>query len=349
MSPTPPTAPIRTGLLAYGMSGKVFHAPFLALHPGFELRAVAERRTPRMAADYPGITSYPSSEALLADPALELVVVNTPNDTHYELARQALLAGKHVLLEKPVVPTVAEWRALTALARQQGRHLLAYQNRRWDTDFGAVRRVVASGQLGRLTEVHFRYDRYRPAIGPKVFKETDRPGAGLLFDLGAHLVDQAIALFGKPLSFEKTLGRHRYGTLVPDYFTLQLRYPHDLNVWLTAGMLVADPGPAFVLHGTLGSYRKDRTDPQEAQLLAGMKPDNPAYGRERVADQAGRLVLADPAGHNHLLPPVADAAAPSTYLGLFEAVYQTIRNDQPYPITDEQLAWQLEMLENDFA
>ncbi|WP_223648873.1 Gfo/Idh/MocA family oxidoreductase [Hymenobacter psoromatis] len=344
MTPTSSDLPIVTGLLAYGMSGKVFHAPFLALHPGFELRAVAERHEQRMVADYPGIISCPSTEALLTDPAIELVVVNTPNDTHYDLSRQALLAGKHVLLEKPVATTVAQWHELTALARQQGRRLLAYQNRRWDTDFGAVRRVVESGQLGRLIEVHFRYDRYRPAIGPKVFKETDRPGAGLLFDLGPHLVDQAISLFGKPLSFEKTLGRHRYGTQVPDYFAIQLHYPHDLNVWLTAGMLVADPGPAFVLHGTLGSYRKDRTDPQEAQLLAGIKPDNPAYGHERVADQPGRLVLADPAGHNHLLPPLADVAAPSSYLGLFEAVYQAIRHGQPYPITDEELEWQLEVI-----
>jgi len=345
MTPTSSNSPIVTGLLAYGMSGKLFHAPFLARHPGFELRAVVERHEPRMAADYPGISSYPSTEALLADPAIELVVVNTPNDTHYHLTRQALLAGKHVLVEKPVATTVAQWHELAALARQQGRQLLAYQNRRWDTDFGAVRRVVASGQLGRLIEVHFRYDRYRPAIGPKVFKETDRPGAGLLFDLGPHLVDQAISLFGKPLSFEKTLGSYRYGSLVPDHFTIQLRYPHDLNVWLTAGLLVADPGPAYVLHGTLGSYQKDRTDPQEAQLLAGLKPDNPAYGRERVADQSGRLVLADPAGHGRVLPPVADVAAPSTYMDLFEAVYQAIRHGQPYPITDEELTWQLKILE----
>lgn len=345
MIPTSSDSPIVTGLLAYGMSGKLFHAPFLALHPGFELRAVVERHEPRMAADYPGISSYPSTEALLADPAIELVVVNTPNDTHYDLTRQALLAGKHVLVEKPVATTVAQWHELTALARQQGHQLLAYQNRRWDTDFGAVRRVVESGQLGRLIEVHFRYDRYRPAIGPKVFKETDRPGAGLLFDLGPHLLDQAISLFGKPLSFEKTLGSYRYGSLVPDHFTIQLRYPQGLNVWLTAGLLVADPGLAFVLHGTLGSYQKDRTDPQEAQLLAGLKPDNPAYGRERVADQSGRLVLADPASHGRVLPPVADVAAPGNYLGLFEAVYQAIRHGQPYPITDEELTWQLEILE----
>lgn len=336
-------APIGAGLLAYGMSGKLFHAPFLAAHPGFALQAVVERHAQRMAADYPGIRSYPSTEALLADPAIELVVVNTPNDTHYDLARQALLAGKHVLVEKPVATTVAQWQELTALARQQGRHLLAYQNRRWDTDFGAVRRVVESGQLGQLIEVHIRFDRFRPALHTKVFKEDGRPGSGVLYDLGTHLLDQAIALFGKPLSFQKTVGRYRADSQVDDFFTIQLRYPQELHVWVTSSLLVADPGPAFIVHGTQGSYKKDRTDPQEAQLLAGMKPTDPAYGREQPG-QEGRLTLADPANPGQPLPPTPDEAAPASYLGLFEAVYQTLRHGQPYPIREEELTWQLEML-----
>ena len=336
-------SPIATGLLAYGMSGKLFHAPFLDLHPGFALRAVVERTQQRMAADYPGVRSYSSTEALLADPTLELVVVNTPNDTHCDLARQALLAGKHVLVEKPVATTAAEWRALCDLAHQQGRQVLAYQNRRWDTDFGAVRRVVESGQLGRLIEVHVRFDRFRPVIHTKVFKEDGRPGSGVIYDLGPHLLDQVISLFGRPESFEKTTGNYRHGSQVDDFFTIQLRYPQGLNVWVTSSLLVADPGPAFIVHGTLGSYKKDRTDPQEAQLLAGMRPDADTYGREQPG-QEGRLTLADPAGHNRLLPPTADVAAPATYMGLFEAVYQAIRHGQSYPIREDEVAWQLEII-----
>lgn len=336
-------SPIAAGLLAYGMSGKLFHAPFLAAHPGFALRAVVERTQQRMAADYPHIVSYPSTETLLADPALELVVVNTPNDTHYDLTRQALLAGKHVLVEKPVATSVAEWLALSALAQQQGRQLLAYQNRRWDTDFAAVRRVVESGQLGRLIEVHVRFDRFRPALHTKLFKEDGRPGSGVIYDLGPHLLDQVIALFGKPLSFTKATDCYRAGSQVNDFFTLHLRYPQGLNVWVTSSLLVADPGPAFTLHGTKGSYKKDRTDPQEAQLLAGMKPTDPAYGHEQ-ASQAGRLTLTDSTGH-HVLPTIADEAAPASYMGLFEAVYQAIRHGQPYPIREEELTWQLAMLE----
>jgi scyllo-inositol 2-dehydrogenase (NADP+) len=341
MTLTSDAAPIATGLLAYGMSGKLFHAPFLAQHPGFELRAVAERTQPRMAADYPGIASYPSSEALLADPTLELVVVNTPNDTHYDLTRQALLAGKHVLVEKPVATSVAQWQELCNLARQQGRQLFAYQNRRWDTDFAAVRQVVESGQLGRLIEVHVRFDRYRPALSPKVFKEApDRAGTGLLYDLGPHLLDQVISLFGQPESAEKTTGSYRDHSQVPDFFNLHLRYPNGLNAWLTGSSLVADPGPAYILHGTLGSYRKDRTDPQEPQLLAGIKPLDAAYGREQPG-QEGCLTVAGPDG---ALTTTPDAAAPSSYMGLFEAVCQALRHGQPYPIRDEELSWQLEIM-----
>ncbi|MGI4834186.1 MAG: Gfo/Idh/MocA family oxidoreductase [Janthinobacterium lividum] len=341
MTLTADPQPIAAGLLAYGMSGKLFHAPFLAQHPGFALRAVAERTQPRMAADYPHIISYASTAELLADAALELVVVNTPNDTHYDLARQALLAGKHVLIEKPVATSAAEVRELFALGRQQGRQVLAYQNRRWDTDFGAVHRVVESGQLGQLVEAHFRFDRYRPALNPKVFKEDPaRPGAGLAFDLGPHLLDQAIALFGQPLRATKTLASHRQHSRVDDFFGLHLHYPQALNVWLTGSTLVADPGPAYVLHGTLGSYRKGRTDPQEAQLLAGTKPLAPAYGHEQPG-QEGSLTVAGPDG---TLVTTADAAAPSNYLGLFEAAYQAIRHGRPYPITEQELTWQLEIL-----
>jgi len=342
MTLTPDFSPIGTGLLAYGMSGKVFHAPFLTQHPGFDLQAVVQRHEQRMQADYPHIRSYGSVDELLADPAISLVVVNTPSFTHADLARQALLAGKHVLLEKPVATTVAELGELQALAQQQGRQLLAYQNRRWDTDFSSVRRVVESGELGQLIEVHFRYDRFKPTLNPKKFKEeAGVPGSGLLFDLGPHLLDQAISLFGAPLRVEKTQGAYRAHSLVDDYFSLHLRYPAGLNVYLTSGLLVADPGPAFVLHGTLGSYRKDRTDPQEAQLLAGMRPTDPAYGREQPG-QEGRLTVAGPDGTLATRPV---AAEPSSYAGLFEAVYQAIRQGQPYPVLGAELETQLRIIE----
>ena len=333
--------PIRTALLAYGMSGKLFQAPFLAAHPGFELYAVAERTEARMAHDYPGIRSVGSVAELLADATVELVVVNTPSATHFELASQALRVGKHVLLEKPVATSVAQLQQLQALAQQQGRHLLAYQNRRWDSDFGAVRRIVNGGELGQLLEAHFRFDRYKPALNAKRFKEEPGPGAGLLADLGPHIIDQAISLFGQPLSARKAVGSNRPNSQVDDFFSLHLRYPRGLNVWLTSSLLVAAPGPAYVLHGTHGSYHKGRTDPQETQLLAGLAPTAPDYGREQPG-QEGTLTLASIDGHLSARP---DMAAPGNYLGLFEAVHATIRRQMPYPITAEQLLWQNELLE----
>jgi len=336
-----PTTPIRTALLAYGMSGKLFQAPFLAAHPGFDLLAVVERSERRMHLDYPGIQSYPTVEQLLADPAVELVVVNTPNDTHVDLACRALHAGKHVLLEKPVATSVAQLEELLALAHQVGRHLLAYQNRRWDSDFGAVARVVQSGQLGQLIEAHLRFDRYKPGLNAKKFKEEPRPGSGLLYDLGPHLLDQAISLFGQPLSARKTVGRYRPGTQVDDFFSLHLRYPAGLNVWVTSSLLVAAPGPAYVLHGTHGSYQKDRTDNQEAQLLQGISPLAPGYGHENPG-QEGHLTLAAADG---TLTTTTEAAAPGNYLGLFDAVLQTIRHNLPYPIRADELRWQNVLLE----
>ncbi|RFP63344.1 oxidoreductase [Hymenobacter lapidiphilus] len=282
-----------------------------------------------------------SSQLGFANDALELVVVNTPNDTHFALARQALLAGKHVLIEKPVATTVAELEELLALARQQQRHLLAYQNRRWDSDFQLVRQVVESGRLGQLAEVHFRFDRYKLALNPKQFKEPPAaPGSGLSFDLGPHVLDQALSLFGRPLRHRFTRASHRPGSLVDDYFQAHLEYPVGLNVFVAGSLLTAAPGPAYVLHGTAGSFQKTRADVQETQLVAGLSPTAASYGHE-PAGAEGVLTLATEPGHfrtEQLAAPVG------TYAGLFEAVHQTIRHGRAFPVSTEQLRWQLEIL-----
>jgi predicted dehydrogenase len=332
---------IQTGLLAYGMSGRVFHAPFLEAHPGFALAAVTERHQRQAHLHYPAVRTYPSVDALLADEAVELVVVNTPNNTHVEFARQALQAGKHVLLEKPVATTVAEIQELYHLSRRVNCDLLPYQNRRWDSDFQLVRQVVASGQLGQLMEAHFRFDRYKLALNKKTFKEEPIPGSGLLYDLGPHLLDQVISLFGPPQHSYKALGSYRPGSRVDDYFTFHLQYATGLHVTVTSSLLVADPGPAFVLHGTAGSFSKPRADVQEAQLLQGLSPGADEYGLE-PEEATGRLTLVGPDG---ALSPRALPAPRGHYMGLFEAVRQTIRHQQPYPITEADMVAQLALLE----
>ncbi|AII53150.1 Gfo/Idh/MocA family oxidoreductase [Hymenobacter sp. APR13] len=335
------SSPIQTGLLAYGMSGRIFHAPFLSTHPGFALRAVVERSRKQAQAQYPSLISYDSVAELLADPQLELVVVNTPNDTHFALVRQALQARKHVLIEKPVATTVAELDELLALAAAQNLYVLAYQNRRWDSDFQLVRQVVESGQLGRLTEVHFRFDRYKLALNAKTFKEDPSvAGSGLSFDLGPHVLDQALSLFGRPERTHVTRASHRPNSRVDDYFHVHLQYPQGLNVFVAGSLLTAAPGPAYVLHGTRGSFQKSRTDVQEAQLDQGLLPTAAPYGHE-PAGQEGTLTLVPAPGETQ----VSRLPAPQgQYKGLFEAVYQTIRHGQPFPVRAEQLRWQLEVL-----
>ncbi|MFD0766188.1 Gfo/Idh/MocA family oxidoreductase [Mucilaginibacter lutimaris] len=335
-------APIVTGLMAYGMSGRIFHAPFISTNPAFQLKAIVERTHKKGAEIYPDVKSYGSIDELLADDEIELIIVNTPSNLHYEHTMMALKAGKHVLLEKPAAATVAEVKELFDTARSLNKHLMVYQNRRFDSGFLSTKAVIESGRLGNLIEVTFRMDRYKAAIGVKTFKETKGvPAGGLVYDLGAHLIDGAIALFGKPLSFHKTTGIYRDGSEVPDYFHYHLMYPNQLNVYLTSGLQIAGDTPGFWVNGTLGSFIKNRTDVQEAQLDKGLMPTDPAYGIEPPNNE-GQLTTVgiDNQKCTELVPSVK-----GDYSQIFDAVYHTIRNNALYPITEEHIAWQLELLE----
>jgi len=334
--------PIKTGLMAYGMSGLVFHAPFINIHPGFELKAVVERHEKKAILQYPNIASYNSVDELLADDEIELAIVNTPNNTHFDFAMQALAAGKHVLIEKPAAATTKQVKLLYDLGRKMNKHVMVYQNRRWDSDFLSVKEIIESGRLGELIEVHFRFDRYKPTLSPKLFKETKSAAAnGLVYDLGPHLIDQVISIFGRPLSFKKTTATHREGSEVVDYFNFHLYYPHQLNVYITSGLLIAQPLPSFVVHGTLGSFIKDRCDVQESQLDKSISPVNPEYGLEPKGSE-GKMVTM---GINNKKTIEAIASKHGCYIGLFDAVYHTIRDNALYPITEEHIAWQIELLE----
>lgn len=331
---------IKTGILSYGMSGQLFHSPFVDTHEGFEFTAVVERSQKRAHQKYPDIKSYDSVDALLADDQIELVIVNTPNNTHFEFALKALQMGKHILVEKPFTVTPAQAEQLFEVAKKNDRHALPYQNRRFDSDFLSVKKVIDSGELGKLVEVHIRFDRYKYEIGQKAAKETAVAGSGLLFDLGPHLLDQVISLFGMPLHWTKTLGHFRPNTQVDDYAHIHLTYPDELQVFVTASLLVADTKPAFALNGTKGSYLKYRTDVQEAQLMENRSPKDPLYGLEDDS-QKGVLTLMTEDGSKRVENSTVSG---SSYLQLFDAVYRTIREGTPYPITAEQIIKQLEIL-----
>lgn len=317
---------IKTALLSYGMSGRVFHAPFLELHDGFELTGSWERSKKLIQNDYPQVKSYGSLEELLADD-VDLVIVNTPVETHYEYAKKALLAGKHTLVEKAFTTTAAEAEDLLGIAKEKNLKLTVYQNRRWDSDFKTVKQVVNQGLLGDIVEAEFHFDRYNPNLSPKMHKETANAGAGILKDLGPHLIDQALYLFGYPTSVFADIRTLREGSLVDDYMDILLYYP-DKRVRLKAGFFVREAIPAYAVHGKKGSFLKSRGDIQEDVLKMGEKPNVTTWGTE-PEDKAGLL-------HTEINGEIVRTTIPTlqgNYYDLFDRLYVSITQDKEEPVS----------------
>ncbi|MFT4032898.1 MAG: Gfo/Idh/MocA family oxidoreductase [Siphonobacter sp.] len=274
---------IRTALAGFGDSAHYLHAPFLLANPAFELTHVFERSKNRASEAFPFVTVVRSLEELLAEPNIDLVIINTPNETHTDYTRQALQAGKHVVVEKPFTPTVEEAEELISLAKEKNRVLTVYHNRRWDSDFRTVQQVLTNGELGELVSYEAQYDRYKPILNVKAWKETPSPGSGTLYDLGSHILDQALVLFGKPKSVSAEVWKQREGTSIDDAFDIRLAY-ENLRVRLRSSLLVREPGPRYILHGKLGSFLKPGIDIQEDQLKAGeIMPGHPNFGVESEA------------------------------------------------------------------
>ncbi|WP_406684412.1 Gfo/Idh/MocA family oxidoreductase [Seonamhaeicola sp. MEBiC1930] len=332
---------IKTGVLSYGKSGSLFHCPFLELHSGFELYAIVERTKKKAQLEYPSIKSYDSIDVLLSDSEIELVVVNTPSVTHFEFGLKSIQSGKHIVMEKPFTVTSDEAKTLYHEAKKYGRLILPYQNRRYDSDYLSVKDVLDSGKLGDLIEVHFRYDRYVYHLSDNKFKESPIPGNSIKYNLGSHVVDAAISLFGEPMAWSKSAGQFRPNTQVDDYGQIQLKYPNGLQVFITTSLLVADPMPAFVIYGTKGAYVKERTDVQEDQLQVGIKPDDILYGVEEKGKE-GVLTLFE---HGTIKKQEKTPSIKANYMNIFENVYQTIRNNKPYLVTKSQIIKQIEILE----
>lgn len=319
---------IKTALLSYGMSGRVFHAPFLELHDGFELTGSWERSKKLIQNDYPQVKSYSSLEELLADD-IDLVIVNTPVETHYEYAKKALLAGKHALVEKAFTTTAAEAEELLAIAKEKNLKLTVYQNRRWDSDFKTVKQVVDQGLLGDIVEAEFHFDRYNPNLSPKTHKETANAGAGIIKDLGPHLIDQALYLFGYPDTVFADIRILREGSLVDDYMDILLYYP-DKRVRLKAGFFVREAIPAYAVHGKKGSFLKSRGDIQEDMLKTGEKPNVTTWGTE-PEDKSGLL-------HTEINGEIIRKTIPTlqgNYYDLFDGLYVSITQDKEEPVTAE--------------
>lgn len=321
---------INTALVSFGMSGRVFHAPFIHLNPNFILAGAWERSSKNIQAAYPDVTSYDSYEAILNDPTIDLVVVNSPNDTHYAYTKQALLAGKHVVVEKSFTVTVEEAEELAALALQQQKILTVYQNRRFDADFLTIQKLIAENKIGSLLDVQISYERYRTTLSPKVHKEQPTPGAGVLLDLGPHLVDQAIQLSGMPTSIFADVRITRSVSLVDDYFTLILYYPTH-HILLTSGMVFMQQGPGYKIYGTKGCFIKNRSDVQEDLLLAGHKPGGKNWGQEDPKNYG--TLTTDTDG---VITSAIIESERGDYGKYYEAVAAAILENKQVPVTPQE-------------
>jgi predicted dehydrogenase len=331
---------LRVGLIGYGYAGKTFHAPLIAAVPALELAAVASSDAAKVHADWPGVTVHATPAELVARDDIDLVVIATPNDTHHPLARDALLAGRHVVVDKPFTVKLDDARELAALARERGRLLSVFHNRRWDGDFLTLKRLVDDGALGRVVEMSSRHDRWRPEVRQR-WRESAGPGAGLWFDLGPHLVDQALQLFGHPRGITLQRDLTREGALADDWFHAHLRYDR-LHVHLHASMLAADSAPRFTLHGTGGSFVKEGLDAQEDALKAGARPTWPPQAGWGV--DPGLATRVTRAGDGTVVHEFV-AMQPGAHQAYFAAVAAAIRGEAPNPVQPEEALAVMELIE----
>jgi len=330
---------IHVGLASFGMSGKVFHAPILTHHPGFQLTKIVERSKNEVKEIYPEIDSVHSFDELLDDDNIELIVVNTPDPTHFEFAHKALNAGKHVIVEKPFTRTIRQGEDLIKLADKHKRLLSVFQNRRWDGDFLTVRKIVENDCLGRLVEFESNYMRYRNYIQPETWKESAAQGIGLIYNLGSHMIDQAVVLFGMPEAVWADIDRMRTGSEIDDYYHVKLIYP-DIKVTLKASYLVREEGPRYTLHGTNGSFLKYGIDPQEEMLKKGGNPSMPDWGKE-PEDQWGTLNTETSGVHFR----GKVETIPGNYAAYYDNIYNVLRRRAELEVTPEQALNVLQLIE----
>jgi scyllo-inositol 2-dehydrogenase (NADP+) len=325
---------LRVGLVGYGYVGANFHAPIIEAVPGLRLAKIASSRPDVVRAALPAVEITATPSELFTDPEIDLVVITSPNDSHATLARQALQADKHVVVEKPFVTRSADGQDLAELARQRGRVLSVFHNRRWDGDFLTVKQLISDGTLGEIVTFESHFDRFRPHVRNR-WRESAVEGGGLLFDLGPHLIDQTIQLFGMPDTVYADLQRQRDGAQAIDYVHLVLGYGR-VRAILHAASLVRAPSPRFVVQGKNASFVKYGLDPQEPALLRGERPGHPQWGHD-AASQYGRLILD------------GDERAVETQLGCYENYYSmlaaAIHGTGPIPVTAQDGVTSIRIIE----
>lgn len=326
------------GIVGFGLSGQVFHAPFVDVNPGFNLHTILTNGS-LAGQKYPDAQITGSYDEMLADRHIDLIIVCSPNLLHYEHAKAALLAGKHVIVEKPFTVNSSEAESLIKIANETGKHVFPFHNRRWDSDLLTLKYIIDQGYLGKVVEYESRFDRFTPEISRAAWRYEQTEGGGTLFDLGIHLIDQAVSLFGKPEGVFARLFNQRAGSVTDDSFDLKLIYP-DLNVTLKASVFAKEAGPRFMVHGTSGSFIKYGLDTQEAQLRQDKKPGSRGFGIE-PASQRG--ILNTLSSGKSLR--VHYATLPGNYMAFFDNVYEVIASKAEAIVKPEQALLNIRIIE----
>jgi scyllo-inositol 2-dehydrogenase (NADP+) len=331
--------PVKTALLSYGMSGEVFHAPILDVLPGFELASIVQRNAGKATAHFPKIPIAKSVDAIFSNPDIELIIVNTPNETHFDFASGAMRAGKHVVVEKPFTVRSGEAEQLIEISKETDRVLTVFQSRRWDSDFLTVKRILNEGRLGKIVEFEAHYDRFRNYVEPNTWKEEARPGTGILYNLGSHMLDQVLVLFGLPDYVDARVGIQRPGGRVDDFYDIRLEY-RDHLVIVKSSYLVKETMPRYIIHGVNGSFVKFGIDPQEQALKEKQNPDDAAWGIEPQVFWGKLNVLENGIGVEELIP-----SERGDYKVFYKELYESIRGNALPPVDPAQAMMVIRLIE----
>lgn len=330
--------PLNTAVIGYGLAGKIFHAPLITAVDDLHLHTIVSSRTAEIQTDYPEVNIVTDPADIFQNPKIDLVVIATPNDSHHPLAKAAITAGKHVVVDKPFTITSVDADELIALAQKQAVTLSVYQNRRWDNGFLTLKHLIQTGTLGDIYHYEAHFDRFRLETRDR-WRERDEPGAGMLYDLGAHLIDQAVHLFGHPQTLTADLDQQRPNSQTIDYFHLTLGYG-DLRVILHSGMTVKRPPFHLAVHGSLGSYIKRNLDPQEDDLKAGLRPWDQGWGTEPESEY-GELT----AELNGLTVTGRVHTLPGAYEQYYAQLAQAIQTNTPPPVTAAEARTTIALIE----
>jgi len=316
---------VKVGIIGYGFSGKTFHAPIIQTVEGLEISKIVSSNALKVKEDYPDVEVVSDAQQLLSDPAIDLVIITTPNTTHYPFAKQALLSGKHVVVEKPFVIHSKEAQELIEIADKQNKIISVYHNRRWDNDFLTVKECLASGVMGEIYSYEAHYNRYRIEVTNR-WREQNMEGSGMLYDLGSHLIDQALHLFGLPETVFGDVMAQRIGSVTDDYFHIVLGYGR-LRVILHSGSVVKSAGPKFQIHGDKGSFMKYGLDSQEDSLKQGKVPGDALWGKD-LEESYGELTV----NVGDLLLKGKLETKTGSYEAFYKGIYEAIAESKPVPV-----------------